>query len=58
MIAMGRYVKDKFGNDKKVVFIGPCIAKKNEYKDEECRRCYRRRADIRRTQGNADKKKY
>ncbi len=34
MVAMGRYVKEKFGNDKKVVFIGPCIAKKNEYRDE------------------------
>jgi len=35
MIAMGRYIKDHFGEDKKVVFIGPCIAKKSEYKDEE-----------------------
>lgn len=35
MIAMGRYIKDHFGKDKKVIFIGPCIAKKSEYKDEE-----------------------
>ena len=35
MIAMGRYVKNKFGEKTKVVFIGPCIAKKSEYMDEE-----------------------
>lgn len=35
MIAMGRYVKDTFGKDTKIVFIGPCIAKKSEYKDKE-----------------------
>jgi len=35
MIAMGRYLKETLGKDKKVVFIGPCIAKKNEYRDEE-----------------------
>jgi two-component system NtrC family sensor kinase len=35
MIAMGRYIKENFGKDTKVVFIGPCIAKKSEYKDEE-----------------------
>ena len=35
MIAMGRYVKDKFGEKTKVVFIGPCVAKKSEYMDEE-----------------------
>lgn len=35
MIAMGRYIKNHFGEDKKIVFIGPCIAKKSEYKDEE-----------------------
>ena len=34
MIAMGRYIKEHIGKDKKVVFIGPCIAKKSEYKDE------------------------
>lgn len=35
MIAMGRYLKKNYGNDIKVVFIGPCIAKKSEYRDEE-----------------------
>jgi iron only hydrogenase large subunit-like protein/nitrogen-specific signal transduction histidine kinase len=30
MIAMGRYLKKNFGEDIKVVFIGPCIAKKSE----------------------------
>jgi len=35
MIAMGRYIKEHFGKDKKIVFIGPCIAKKSEYIDEE-----------------------
>ncbi len=35
MIAMGRYLKETYGNDTKVVFIGPCIAKKSEFKDEE-----------------------
>lgn len=35
MIAMGRYIKKNFGEDKKVVFIGPCIAKKSEFIDEE-----------------------
>ena len=35
MIAMGRYLKSGLGNDYKVVFIGPCIAKKQEYMDEE-----------------------
>lgn len=34
MIAMGRYLKKNYGNDIKVVFIGPCIAKKSEYQDE------------------------
>lgn len=34
MIAMGRFIKKNYGEDTKVVFIGPCIAKKNEYKDE------------------------
>lgn len=33
MIAMGRYLKKNYGQDTKVVFIGPCIAKKSEYKD-------------------------
>lgn len=35
MIAMGRYLKDNFGDDKKVVFIGPCLAKKSEHSDPE-----------------------
>jgi two-component system, NtrC family, sensor kinase len=30
MIAMGRYLKKNFGEDIKIVFIGPCIAKKSE----------------------------
>lgn len=35
MIAMGKYLKYLYGNEIKVVFIGPCIAKKSEYIDEE-----------------------
>lgn len=35
MIAMGRYVKKNYGDDTKVVFIGPCVAKKSEYQDSE-----------------------
>jgi signal transduction histidine kinase/iron only hydrogenase large subunit-like protein len=35
MIAMGRYLKREPGSETKVVFIGPCIAKKSEYRDEE-----------------------
>lgn len=35
MIAMGRYLKATMGDDIKVVFIGPCIAKKSEYTDSE-----------------------
>jgi two-component system, NtrC family, sensor kinase len=35
MIAMGRYLKKIYGDDTKVVFIGPCVAKKSEYIDEE-----------------------
>lgn len=35
MIAMGRYLKDTLGNDKNIVFIGPCIAKKSEYLEDE-----------------------
>ncbi len=30
MVAMARIVKQKYGNDIKIVFIGPCIAKKAE----------------------------
>lgn len=35
MIAMGRYLKANLGKDIKVVFIGPCVAKKSEYIDDE-----------------------
>lgn len=35
MIAMGRYLKSTLGSDTKVVFVGPCVAKKSEYTDEE-----------------------
>jgi iron only hydrogenase large subunit-like protein len=35
MIAIGRYLRANLGNDIKIVFIGPCIAKKQEYTDEE-----------------------
>ncbi len=35
MIAMGRFLKKNYGNHIKVVFIGPCIAKKSEYLDPE-----------------------
>lgn len=35
MIAMGRYLKQNYGHNKKVVFIGPCLAKKSEYIDSE-----------------------
>lgn len=35
MIAMGRYLKENLGKDTKVVFIGPCVAKKSEYVDEQ-----------------------
>lgn len=34
MIAMGRYLKSTLGEDTKVVFIGPCVAKKSEYRDD------------------------
>ena len=30
MIAHGRYIKKLYGPDVKVVFLGPCIAKKQE----------------------------
>ncbi len=35
MIALGRYLKKDFGDDVKIVFIGPCVAKKHEAKDED-----------------------
>ncbi len=34
MIAIGRYLRETEGNDIKIVFIGPCIAKKDECTDE------------------------
>ena len=34
MIAMGRLIKEKYNPKAKVVFIGPCIAKKLENRDE------------------------
>jgi iron only hydrogenase large subunit-like protein/nitrogen-specific signal transduction histidine kinase len=30
MVAMSRVVKEKYGNDTRIVFIGPCVAKKAE----------------------------
>lgn len=35
MIAIGKYLKQNYGFDKKVVFIGPCVAKKDEFTDDE-----------------------
>lgn len=35
MIAHGRYIKKIYGNDTKVVFLGPCIAKKQEAVGDE-----------------------
>lgn len=35
MIAMGRYIKETLDINAKVVFIGPCVAKKSEYIDEQ-----------------------
>ena len=34
MIAVGRYLRETEGKDIKIVFIGPCIAKKDEYTDD------------------------
>ncbi|OXT07817.1 histidine kinase [Thermoanaerobacterium thermosaccharolyticum] len=36
MIAVGRIVKKVYGNEIKVVFIGPCLAKKVEMNDFSC----------------------
>ncbi len=33
MIAMGKYIKENYGKEIPVVFIGPCVAKKSEYDD-------------------------
>ncbi len=30
MVAMGRVIREKYGKEKRIVFIGPCIAKKAE----------------------------
>ena len=35
MIALGRYIKKDLGEDVKIIFIGPCVAKKHEAQDEE-----------------------
>jgi len=35
MIALGRYLKTKLGPDNRLVFIGPCVAKKGEAVDDE-----------------------
>ncbi len=35
MIAMGRYIKKNYGPETKVVFIGPCVAKKSEYVEDD-----------------------
>jgi len=35
MIALGRYLKQNQDEDVKIVFIGPCVAKKHEAQDED-----------------------
>lgn len=35
MIALGRYLKQELSDDVKIVFIGPCVAKKHEAIDDE-----------------------
>ena len=35
MIALGRYLKKDLGEDVKIVFIGPCVAKKHEAQEDE-----------------------
>ena len=35
MIALGRYLKKDLGEDVKIVFIGPCVAKKHEAQDDD-----------------------
>ena len=35
MIAVGKYLKENLGSETPIVFIGPCVAKKSEYKSEE-----------------------
>lgn len=34
MIALGRYIKKENGEKTKIVFVGPCVAKKDEYTGE------------------------
>ncbi len=34
MIALGRYLKKENGEKTKIVFVGPCVAKKDEFTDE------------------------
>lgn len=36
MVAHGRLIKEELGEDTRVVFLGPCIAKKKEAEDERC----------------------
>lgn len=36
MVAHGRLIKEELGEDTKVVFLGPCIAKKKEAEDPRC----------------------
>jgi iron only hydrogenase large subunit-like protein/nitrogen-specific signal transduction histidine kinase len=35
MIALGRYLKQDLGDEIKIVFIGPCVAKKHEAQDKD-----------------------
>ncbi len=35
MIALGRYLKKDLGEEVKIVFIGPCVAKKHEAQDDD-----------------------
>lgn len=35
MIAVGKFLKKNLGDDIQLVFIGPCVAKKSEYKNPE-----------------------
>lgn len=35
MIALGKYIKQEMGSDIKIVFVGPCVAKKQEAMDDE-----------------------
>lgn len=35
MIAIGKYLKQNLGEETPIVFIGPCVAKKSEYRSEE-----------------------